>query len=136
MHLKIRQNNMFRILRILSLFITATLILSASTTIYNSTANSYDIAGIYEKQELKSGSKVIDSYNDVKDAKYVLIPTKVDTGKYEVELTRIDTNFYQICGTSLVIEAKYCHEYANRDDAILSITSNYGYTRGEVIFLE
>lgn len=126
---------MFRILRILSLFITATLILSASTTISNSTANSYDIAGIYEKQELKSGSKVIDSYNDVKDAKYVLIPTKVDTGKYEVELTRIDTNFYQICGTSLVIETKYCHEYANRDDAILSITSNYGYTRGEVIFL-
>ena len=127
---------MFRILRILSLFITATLILSASTTISNSTANSYDVAGIYEKQELKSGSKVIDSYNDVKDAKYVLIPTKVDTGKYEVELTRIDTNFYQICGTSLVIEAKYCHEYANRDGAILSITSNYGYTRGEVIFLE
>ena len=135
MHLKKRPNNMFRILRILSLFITATLILSASTTISNSTANSYDIAGIYEKQELKSGSKVIDSYNDVKDAKYVLIPTKVDTGKYEVELTRIDTNFYQICGTSLVIETKYCHEYANRDDAILSITSNYGYTRGEVIFL-
>ena len=133
--MKIRSNNMFRILRILSLFITATLILSASTTISNSTANSYDIAGIYEKQELKSGSKIIDSYNDVKDAKYVLIPTKVDTGKYEVELTRIDTNFYQIYGTSLVIEKKYCHEYATRDDAILSITSNYGYTRGEVIFL-
>lgn len=121
---------MFRILRVLSLFITATLILSASTTISNSTANSYDIAGIYEKQELKSGSKVIDSYNDVKDANYVLIPTKVDTGKYEVELTRIDTNFYQIYGTSLVIETKYCHEYVARDDAILSITSNYGYTRG------
>ena len=127
---------MFRILRVLSLFITATLILSASTTISNSTENSYDIAGIYEKQELKSGSKVIDSYNDVKDANYVLIPTKVDTGKYEVELTRIDTNFYQIYGTSLVIETKYCHEYVARDDAILSITSNYGYTRVEVIFLE
>lgn len=127
---------MFRILRILSLFITATLILSASTTISNSTANSYDVAGIYEKQELKSGSRVIDSYNDVKDAKYVLIPTKIDTGKYNVELTRIDTNFYQICGTSLVIETKYCHEYANREDVILNITLNYGYTRGEVIFLQ
>ena len=130
-----RPNNMFRILRILSLFITATLILSASTTISNSTANSYDVAGIYEKQELKSGSRVIDSYNDVKDAKYVLIPTKIDTGKYNVELTRIDTNFYQICGTSLVIETKYCHEYANREDVILNITLNYGYTCGEVIFL-
>lgn len=98
-------------------------------------ANNYDIAGIYEKTELKAGSKAIDSYNDVTDAKFVLIPTKVDTGKYEVELTRIDTNFYQIYGTSLVIETKYCYEYAIRDDAILSITSNYGYTLGEVVFL-
>jgi hypothetical protein len=126
---------MTRLIRFISLVITATLILSASTTISRSTANSYDIAGVYEKQELKSGSKVIDSYNDVEDAKYVLIPTKIDTGKYNVELTRIDTNFYQICGTSLVIETKYCHEYANREDVILNITSNYGYTRGEVIFL-
>ena len=57
---------MFRILRILSLYITATLILSASTTISNSTANSYDIAGIYEKVDLKSGSKVLDSYGNNK----------------------------------------------------------------------
>ena len=124
-----------RLLRFIPLFITATLILSASTTISSSQANSYDIAGIYEKQELKSGSKVIDSYNDVKEAKYVLIPTKIDTGKYSVELTRIDSNFYQICGTSIVIETKYCYEYATRDDAVLNITSSYGYTRGEVIFL-
>ena len=123
-----------KLLRFLSLLL-ATLILSASTTISSSQANSYDIAGIYEKQELKSGSKVIDSYNDVKEAKYVLIPTKIDTGKYSVELTRIDSNFYQICGTSIVIETKYCYEYATRDDAVLNITSSYGYTRGEVIFL-
>ena len=31
-------------------------------------ANSFDIAGIYEKVELKSGSKVLDSYGNVKDA--------------------------------------------------------------------
>ena len=124
-----------RLLRFLSLLLTATLILSASTTISSSQANSYDIAGIYEKQELKSGSKVIDSYNDVKDAKYVLIPTKIDTGKYSVELTRIDSNFYQVYGTSIVIETEYCYEYATRDDAVLNITSSYGYTRGEIIFL-
>ena len=113
-----------------------TVLFTSSSSLSTSQASSYDIAGIYEKTELQAGSKAIDSYNDVTDAKYVLIPTRVDTGKYEVELTRIDTNFYQICGTSLVIETKYCHEYATRDDAILSITSNYGYTRGEVIFLE
>ena len=113
-----------------------TVLFTSSSSLSTSQASSYDIAGIYEKTELKAGSKAIDSYNDVTDAKYVLIPTRVDTGKYEVELTRIDSNFYLIYVTSLVIETKYCHEYGTRDDAILSITSNYGYTRGEVIFLE
>lgn len=110
---------------------------SFATLNYSSTSSSsYDIAAIYEKVELKDGAKSIDSYGNVKDAKAVLVPTKIDTGKYQVELTRIDTNFYQICGTSLYIETKYCYEYAMREDAILNITSNYGYTRGEVIFLD
>ena len=99
-----------------------TILFTSSSSLSTSKASSYDIAGIYEKQELKSGSKVIDSYNDVKDAKYVLIPTKIDTGKYSVELTRIDSNFYQVYGTSIVIETKYCYEYATRDDAVLNIT--------------
>ena len=126
---------MLRGFRFISLFIAAILILSASTKISRSKANSYDIARIYEKVDLKSGSKVLDSYGNVKDAKAVYVPTKIDTGKYEVELSRIDSNFYQICGTNLYIETKYCYEYATRDDAILNITSNYGYTRGEVVFL-
>lgn len=127
---------MHRHLRIIALFITTTFILSASTIVPSSKANSYDIAGIYEKVDLKTGSKVLDSYGNIKDAKAVYVPTKIDSGKYEVELTRIDSNFYQIYGTNLYIETKYCYEYATRDDAILNITSNYGYTRGEVIFLE
>ena len=124
-----------KIFRLILMTCMMTVLFTSSSSLSTSKASSYDIAGIYEKTELKAGSKVIDSYNDVTDAKYVLIPTRVDTGKYEVELTRIDTNYYQIYGTSLVIETKYCHEYATRDDAILGITSNYGYTRGEVIFI-
>ena len=127
---------MKRIIRLLIFALTSPVVLSASTPILTHSADSYDIAGIYEKVELKDGAKVMDSYGNIKDAKAVYVPTKIDTGKYEVELTRIDSNFYQICGTKLYIETKYCHEYATRDDAILNITSNYGYTRGEVIFLE
>lgn len=112
-----------------------TLLFTSSSSLSTSKASSYDITGIYEKVELKSGSKVLDSYGNVKDAKAVYVPTKIETGKYEVELTRIDSNFYQICGTNLYIETKYCYEYATRDDAILNVTSSYGYTRGEVIFL-
>lgn len=124
-----------RVLKMILLLVGA-ILLSSSTHPLSSKVDSYDIAGIYEKVELKSGSKVLDSYGNVKDAKAVYVPTKIDTGKYEVELTRIDSNFYHIYGTNLYIETKYCYEYATRDDAILNITSNYGYTRGEVIFLE
>ena len=116
--------------------ILSCVILTASTIRASASADSYDIAGIYEKVELKTGSKILDSYGNVNDAKAVYVPTKIDTGKYEVELTRIDSNFYQICGTNLYIETKYCYEYATRDEAIFSITSSYGYTRGEVIFLD
>ena len=124
-----------KVFKIVLLTSILTMLFTSSSSLSESKANSYNIAGIYEKQELKSGAKIIDSYNNVKEAKYVLIPTKIDTGKYSVELTRIDSNFYQICGTSLIIETKYCYEYATRDDAVLNITSSYGYTRGEVIFL-
>lgn len=124
-----------KVFKIVLLTSILTMLFTSSSSLSESKANSYNIAGIYEKQELKSGAKIIDSFNNVKEAKYVLIPTKIDTGKYSVELTRIDSNFYQICGTSIVIETKYCYEYATRDDAVLNITSSYGYTRGEVIFL-
>lgn len=125
---------MNRFLRFASLLLCIPMFLAASNI--SSSSTSYDIAGIYEKVELKDGAKGLDSYGNIKDVKAVFVPTKVDTGKYEVELTRIDANFYNICGTSLYIETKYCYEYAIRDDAILSITSNYGYTRGEVIFIK
>ena len=109
---------------------------SAGHNTYSVASGSYDIANIYEKVELKDGAKSLDTYGNVKDAKAVFIPTKIDTGKYKVELTKIDTDFYQICGKDLYIETKYCHEYAMREDAIINVTSNYGYTRGEVIFLD
>ena len=124
-----------KIFRLILMTCMMTVLFTSSSSLSISQASSYDIAGIYEKVELKSGSKVLDSYGNVKDAKAVYVPTKIDTGKYEVELTRIDSNFYQICGTNLYIETKYCYEYATRDDAILNVTSSYGYTRGEVIFL-
>ncbi|MBQ8424057.1 MAG: hypothetical protein IJY36_07380 [Coprobacter sp.] len=99
-------------------------------------SSGYDIADIYEKVELRSGAKALDAYGNLSDAKAVFVPTKLDPGKYEVELNKIGSNFYQIYGTSYCIETKHCYEYAMREDAILNITSNYGYTRGEVIFLD
>lgn len=108
----------------------------ASNAAAQSDLKTYDIAQVYEAVELDSGSKSIDSYGNVEDAKTVLTPTRFQEGKYSVELTRVDDNFYKIEGTSMYIETRYCYEYAYRKDAILILDSYYGYTKGEVAFLE
>lgn len=87
---------------------------SASHNTNSAASSSYDIANIYEKVELKDGFKSLDSYGNVKDAKAVFVPTKIDTGKYQVELTKIDTDFYQICGTDLYIETKNLFKFYSK----------------------
>lgn len=123
-------------LRLLATILSVPILISSTSVSKNNDSEVYDIANIYEKVELDSGSKALDSFGNIKEVKAVFVPTKLDTKRYNVKVTRIDSNFYQICGTDIYIETKYCYEYATRDDAILNITSNYGYSKGEIIFLE
>ena len=123
------------LLRILILAICFPLFISAKPK-ESQDAETYTIYKIYEKIELDNGSKVIDSWGNIEDGEAVFVPTEIDRGRYSVEITRIDANFYQICGTSLYIETKYCYEYATREEVLLNITSTYGYNLGEVIFFE
>ena len=118
------------------LLLAACIPVFANFSVSPGSSSIYDIVGIYEMVELKEGAKVLDAYDNVQDAEVVFIPIRMDTGTYEVELTRIDDNFYHICGTSQYIETRYCYKYAVREDAILNIKTNYGYTRGEVNFLD
>lgn len=97
-------------------------------------ASEYDIKTVYQMKDLPQGSKVISGYGDVKDANQVLIPTKLDKGKYVVRLTRLDMNFYKIESTDYYIETKYCYEYANYEEVVLIIDNNYSFTIGKVIF--
>lgn len=122
--------------RILFILLTSLMQISSALPDISSSGDSYDVAQIYEAVELDSGSKVIDSYGNVKEAKTVLVPTKLKEGKYSIEVTKVDSNFYKIYGTDLYIETRYCYEYASREDAVLIIESNYGYTKGEVIFID
>lgn len=123
---------MKRLLNISLISISAFLLTSFSTT--SSSTSSYDIAEVYEEVRVDSGAKTIDSYGNVKDVKKLLLPTKLETGKYTVKITKIDSDFYQICDTKLYIETKYCYKYATREEVVINITSNYGYTKGEVVF--
>lgn len=42
---------------------------------------------------------------------------------YKVEVTRVEGNLYKT-REGIYIETKYCYEYANRDEAILSYERN------------
>ena len=123
------------LLKILALAVCIPLFISAKPMDSHDT-ESYTIYKIYEKIELDNGAKVIDNWGNIEEAKAVLVPTEIDCGRYSVEITRISSNFYQICGTSLYIETKYCYEYATREEVLLNITSTYGYNLGDVIFFE
>ena len=95
----------------------------------------YDVEAVYEKKELPYGSKVMDNYNNIKDAKYLLVPADIRSGNYEVKVKRIDTNTYQVLGTDLIIITKYCYEYVYNEKAVLQYTG-YSYSKGKLIFLK
>lgn len=114
--------------------ITACLLTISSATPSSKTSSSYNVVCVYESVDIPSGSKALDTWSNLKEIKAVFVPTKINKGKYSVEVTRIDSNFYQICGTELYVETQYCYEYATREEVVLNITSNYNNARGEIIF--
>ena len=115
---------------VLSLFL---MISSVNTS--EETVDDCEIVEFYERIELDNGAKIIGAYGGVEEGEAVLVPTEVEIGNYEVSVRKIDQNYYQIEGTSTVIETNWCSEYAAYGvDAVLMVESNYGYTKGSIIF--
>ena len=104
---------------------------------FNFNGDSYDIEKIYEEIELEGGEIAVDDLdNIIENLTHLLVPTEIKLGTYKVELDTIDYDYYRVDGTDIVIKTRYCYEHPIYDEAILNITSNYGYTLGKVIFLE
>ena len=95
----------------------------------------YDIVEIYERIDVPSGTKASDGYS-VEEIEYIFVPTAIDIGRYSIEISKEDSNLYRVCGTDLYVETRYCYEYASYTDAILVVESNYGYDKGDLIFLD
>ena len=95
----------------------------------------YDIAAFYAVISPDSGTKAVGSHGNIIDVEYLLTPTTVDTGKYVVEVKRIGDNLYQIKNTDVCVATRYCYEWASlSEEVVLIIESNYGYTKGKIIF--
>ena len=115
-----------------SLLVIIVVMMSAITALAES---SYDIAELYAVTEPSSGTKAVGRYDKVIDVEYILTPTRVDKGKYVVEVKKIGDNLYRINDTDICVETRYCHEWTSyREEVVLIIDSNYGYTKGKIIF--
>lgn len=93
-----------------------------------------DIQEIYAGVDAENDVKVLTVGNDLVEAEVILVPTELDIEKYSVSVTRKDSDLYKIDGKDIYIETRYCYEYATYEDVILIIESNYGYSKGELIF--
>ena len=51
--------------------------------------SSYDISELYSVIRAPTGTKAVGSYDKTIEVKYILTPTKVDTGKYIVDVKKI-----------------------------------------------
>lgn len=105
-------------------------------TVATYASDTYDVEEVYVKEELPRDAKILDNFDNIKDAKYILIPAELRRGNYEVTVTRIDSNIYRVEQTDYIIVTKYCYEYARYQKAILQYESSYGYTKGKLIFLK
>ncbi len=94
----------------------------------------YDVKQFYEGVDSDGDTKVLTSSGNLEDAEVILVPAKLDEGKFKVTLTRKASNLYKIDDTKFYLETRYCHEYATGEEVILIVESNYGYTKGKVIF--
>ncbi len=122
--------------KVLIIFLTLVLILCTSfTTGVVKSKSTCDVVQFYKAiTPNDSDTKVLTSSGDLEEAELILVPTRLDTDSYKVKLTKKASNFYKVEQTDLYIETRYCYEYANYEEAILKVTSSYGYTKGTLIF--
>ena len=110
--------------------------------INGSSESIYDIADFYTVNKPESGTKAIGKYDKTIEVEYLLTPTRLNTGKYIVEVKKIGDNLYQIRdknyqfrGRDICIETRFCHEWTSfSEEVVLIVDSNYGYTKGKLIF--
>lgn len=98
-------------------------------------SNECEIVAFYEGIEPDDrDTKVLTQSGDIEEVEVILIPTRLDEGKYVIDISRTESNLYKIEGKNIYIETRYCYEYASYEEVVLIVESNYGYTKGKIIF--
>ena len=100
----------------------------------DSKINECAVKEIYRALEFEEEVLTLTKSGDIEEVELILVKAKMDEGLYKVKLTRKESNLYNIQGTSYYLQTQYCYEYTTYDEVVLKIESNYGYTKGKIIF--
>jgi hypothetical protein len=98
-----------------------------------SSGKSCEIKEFYESVDSGKAS-VLTKSGKFEEVELLLKPAKMKEGVFTVSLTRKAANLYKVEGTDSYLETRYCYEFAMHEQVILKVESNYGYTKGKVIF--
>ena len=99
-----------------------------------------EVVQFYEIVTPEQGVKALTKLGEVKEVSFILKPVRIDEGSYEVEINGKAPNLYQISQakdirlTKYCIETRYCNEYANYKKAVFKVESNFGPTKGKLVF--
>lgn len=99
-------------------------------------ADTYEVEYVYIKQKLPRNSLVVDDRGDIVKPEYVLLPTKIEAGRYNVELIYIDDEIYQISGTDLFIKATYSYRVLNSEALLIIYDTYLDHSFGKVVFID
>jgi hypothetical protein len=95
-----------------------------------------EVSNFYQAIEANYDTKVITKMGDLEEAETILTPMSLEVGKYKVDITRKGSNIYKIDGRDIYIETRYCYEYSYSEEVILVVAGNYGYDKGDIIFID
>jgi hypothetical protein len=104
------------------------------TSLPDITSSEFDVAGFYRGTTPTTGTKVLTQSDQLDDAQLILVPLKIDEGDYAISVTRKGSNLYLIDNKNIYIETKYCYEYSMMQKAVLKVESNFGMTKGKLVF--
>jgi len=121
-------------MKISKLIIASCLVLVLTSFKTTGLSDEYDVEEFYKGLDPSSGTMVLTADDELEEAETILVPIKLDAGKYSVTISRKTTDLYKVDGKNIYIKTKYCYEYATGDEAILKVESSYGYTKGTIIF--
>jgi hypothetical protein len=107
-------------------------LVSLTALLSGAAPSSYNVMAVYQQVDVTDAVGYTRS-GDFIDLQMVLKKVRQNTGTYSVRLRRIDTGLYEVVGTSLYVQLQFCHEFGTQD-AVLTISRNYGYSLGKAEF--